>query len=398
MEEVQVRDKKQKFEEFKAELLKWKNEHREEYNRFARCMANGDERQYFQIFKAVALQSRKTIKALELCWGDDCSEDFEEVNMVFNEEALPKEIVEAFYRQKEQPAHIEYDREQKSQSQSLFSFFRKLFCKKKHTETIEISAPLILSWMFYGKSFESMVQMADGLSHNIYADKMDSRKCSFAAKSIIKTSIKLGYRTTEDWEKFFAMEKAIADETVSDWALDAVRNDISSEQTDKGMPILQEEAMKELMVSKEQMEVQTKTPGRQRSRDYALIEYLVCDCKNEVLDVIRQFIIRNNTGNGLAMPYFALQQLNLFSDPLTSTEYSIGLIKQFGDIKNLKSESSCRQALGAMSRPQPIVKNKKTITGSLLESDMYATVFEDLKKEIRTVLESEKHLVSEPIT
>ncbi len=397
MEEVQTIDKKQKFEEFKAELLKWKNEHREEYNRFARCMANGDERQYFKIFKAVAIQSRKTIKALELCWGDDCSEDFEEVNMVFNEEALPKEIVEAFYRQKELPAHIVYDREQKSQS--LFSFFRKLFCKRKQTETIEISAPLILSWLFYGKSFEAMVQMTDGLSHNIHADKMDSWKCSFATRSIIKTSTKLGYRTTEDWEKFFAMEKAISSGTVSDWALDAVCNDIASEQADEDISTIQKnDIVKELTVAKEQMEVPSKTPGRQRSRDNALIEYLVCDCKNEVLDIVRQFIIRNNTGNGLAMPYFALQQLNLFSGPLTSTEYSIGLIKQFGDIENLKSESSCRQALGAMSRPQPIVRNKKTITGSLLESDMYATVFEDLKKEIQTVLKSEKHLESEPIT
>ncbi len=397
MEEVQTIDKKQKFEEFKTELLRWKNEHREEYNRFARCMANGDERQYFKIFKAVAIQSRKTIKALELCWGDDSSEDFEEVNMVFNEEALPKEIVEAFYRQKELPAHIVYDREQKSQF--LFSFFRKLFCKKEQTETIEISAPLILSWLFYGKSFEAMVQMTDGLSHNIHADKIDSRKCSFAVKSIIKTSIKLGYRTSEDWDKFFAMEKAIANGTVSDWALDAVRNDITCEQTDEENSTTKKNEMeKELMIAKEQMEVPAKTPGRQRSRDYALIEYLVCDCKNEVLDIVRQFIIRNNTGNGLAMPYFALQQLNLFSGPLTSTEYSIGLIKQFGDIENLKSESSCRQALGAMSRPQPIVRNKKTITGSLLESDIYAAAFEDLKKEIQKVLESEKHLESEPIT
>ncbi len=397
MEEVQTIDKKQKFEEFKAELLKWKNEHREEYNRFARCMANGDERQYFEIFKAVAMQSRKTIKALELCWDDDSTENFEEVNMVFNEEVLPKEIVEAFYRQKEQPAHTEYDRRQKSKS--LFSFFRKFFCKKKQTETIEISAPLILSWMFYGKSFEAMVQMTDSLSHNIHADKMDSRKCSFAARSIIKTSIKLGYRTKEDWEKFFAMEKAISSGTVSDWALDAVRNDITCEQTDEENSTTKEdETEKELMVTKEQMVTPAKAAGRQRSRDYALIEYLVCDCKNEVLDIVRQFIIRNNTGNGLAMPYFALQQLGLFSGPLTSTEYSIGLIKQFGDIENLKSESSCRQALGAMSRPQPIVRNKKNTTGSLLESDMYATIFEDLKKEIQTVLESEKHLESEPIT
>ena len=34
------------YDQFKADILRWKNSHREEYNRFARLMTNGDERQY----------------------------------------------------------------------------------------------------------------------------------------------------------------------------------------------------------------------------------------------------------------------------------------------------------------------------------------------------------------
>ncbi len=32
------------YEQFKADILQWKNTHREEYCRFARLMTNGDER------------------------------------------------------------------------------------------------------------------------------------------------------------------------------------------------------------------------------------------------------------------------------------------------------------------------------------------------------------------
>ena len=40
------------YEQFKEDILRWKNSHREEYNRFARLMANGDERQYLAICRA----------------------------------------------------------------------------------------------------------------------------------------------------------------------------------------------------------------------------------------------------------------------------------------------------------------------------------------------------------
>ena len=44
------KENKEKFEVFKAGILKWKNEHREEYNEFARIMTNCDETFYYQIF------------------------------------------------------------------------------------------------------------------------------------------------------------------------------------------------------------------------------------------------------------------------------------------------------------------------------------------------------------
>ena len=62
----------EKFEAFKAGLLKWKNEHREEYNEFARHMSNCDGSYYYHIFKAVSSQMSHIAKEWELSWGGRC--------------------------------------------------------------------------------------------------------------------------------------------------------------------------------------------------------------------------------------------------------------------------------------------------------------------------------------
>ena len=42
-------------------------------------------------------------------------------------------------------------------------------------------------------------------------------KCSLASRSIIAVSIKGGYRTKEDWERYFAMRKANIEGDTGEW-------------------------------------------------------------------------------------------------------------------------------------------------------------------------------------
>ncbi len=388
--ESHTNDNTLRFERFKAEILRWKGEHREEYNRFARSMADGDERLYIEIFKAVAKQSRKTIKALELCWDDDSKKDFEEVNMAFNEDALPTWLVDDFHKQ-ESLSQAECDTGAKGEG-FLSALVKRIF-KRQEKGKVEISAPLVLSWLFYGKSFESMVRMTATLGRQTSAGTVYRRNCSLACRSVIRASVRLGYRTMEDWDRFFAMEKAIAEGKVEDWALMEVRKEMREEVEEKEeeteLPEPQTTVPNEGSAVNEECgekEEENRSPGRQRSRDRELSEYIDHECREEIIDAVRQFIIHNNTGNGLAMPYFALLELGLFDGPLTVTEYSNAIFRQFGDIGNLKSHSSCRQALGTMLRPQPIILGGKNATGSLLESDIYAPIYEKLKEDIRTVM------------
>lgn len=90
------------YDQFKADILQWKNSHREEYNRFARLMTNGDERHYLAICRAIFKQLPKVKTEWELCWGDDSVEDFDNINLLFSEESVPEQIVEAFQKQREE--------------------------------------------------------------------------------------------------------------------------------------------------------------------------------------------------------------------------------------------------------------------------------------------------------
>lgn len=47
---------KQTHEQFKADILQWKAAHREEYTRFAKMMADGNEMQYLAVCRAIFRQ------------------------------------------------------------------------------------------------------------------------------------------------------------------------------------------------------------------------------------------------------------------------------------------------------------------------------------------------------
>lgn len=94
------------YEQFKADILQWKNTHREEYCRFARLMTNGDERQYLAICRAIFRQLPKIKTEWELCWNDDSTERFDNIDLHFKENAVPGQIVELYRKQREESSPL----------------------------------------------------------------------------------------------------------------------------------------------------------------------------------------------------------------------------------------------------------------------------------------------------
>lgn len=359
------KEKQEKFEAFKAGILKWKNEHREEYNEFTRIMTNCDETFYCQIFKAVIGQMRHIAREWELAWGDDGDETFDSIFILVSRENLPQKISEMF-------SVAVPDTERKCRWMNIA---RRMIGMKPNMK-VRLSAPLLLSWLFYGKSFESMMAMLEKQMSNPHIERIDRMKCSLASRSVIAVSIKGGYRTKEDWERYFAMENANKDGDTGEWALRDAVKDIDSGTEAAPLP----EAATE--------NVQHLTPGRKKSKACPLIDYLPADSGEAVISYIRSYVITHQSAMLQALPYFVLKEMPLRLPLLNGVEYATAMTRQFPDVSELLSEHSLRQAVGKLAGTETLLleKDSKKQMCRYIESDANQKLIEQLRNDIGKII------------
>ena len=372
-------ERKLTYDQFKADILHWKNTHREEYNRFARMMTNGDERQYLDICKAIFRQLPRIKTEWELCWDDDSKGNFENIDLMFKEDAVPKRIVELYREQREESNPLP-----DIAPATLWDRIKSIFSSKPEEPRIILSAPLVLSWLYYGKSFEAMVSMVSKQAGSPEADEADRQSCSFVTRQIISVSIKSGFRTHADWDEYFAMNEAVKENRIGEWALQSVTAEMESdtdsningtESTDSGIDA----------TSKIQ-----RTAGRKKIQERPLIDYLNCKNKTEVLQCLRSFVSINRSAVHQALPYYVLKELRLVDGMHTAKEYSVGLTLQFPDLPSLKSESAIRQAVGSLKTARHIIKDGKDQSAPLIESDENQELFRTLAEEISGIIRTDE--------
>lgn len=356
-----------KYEQFKADILQWKNEHREEYIRFARLMTDGDINQYITIYMTVMKRLPEICHEWELLWDDDSVEDFGSIDLLMKENAVPKQIVELYNKQREEENTLP------DTTPTTFWGKVKSFFNGKHKEQgIILSAPLVLSWFYYGKSFEAMVDMLQELARHPKAGKLGKRKCTLSTESIIKVSIKQGFRTQADWERHFSMSNAIDKGKIAEWAFQSVTNEMETMNGNDTEP-------------KEQ-----RTAGKKKIQERPLIDYLDCVEKETVIQCIRYFVTVNTSAVHQALPFYVLKELRLVAGMHTAKEYSTGMTLQFPDLSSLKSESAIRQAVGFLKTAKHVIKDGKDQSAPLIESDENRELFQKLAQEIKDIIGTDK--------
>lgn len=358
------------YEQFKADILQWKNTHREEYSRFARLMTNGDERQYLAICRTIFKQLPKIKTEWELCWNDDSRDDFNDIDLLFKEESVPKQIVETFQKQREN------NNSHDSVQTSLWNRVKSFFSGKPKEPGVTLSAPLVLSWLYYGKSFEAMVGMIDRQMKHPKADNADRQSCSFVARQIIDVSIRNGFRTKADWDRYFSMNDAIRKGNIGEWALQSVAEEM---KTDNGN-------IADVVTD---ADVAQRTAGKKKIQERPLAEYLACGNKEAVISCIRNFVTVNTSAVHQALPFYVLKELRLVAGMHTAKEYSTGLTLQFPDLLTLKSESAIRQAVGFLKTARHVIKEGKDQSALLIESDENRELFRTLVKSIRDITDTD---------
>lgn len=363
------------YEQFKADILQWKNTHREEYCRFARLMTNGDERQYLAICRSIFKQLPKIKTEWELCWNDDSKDDFNDIDLLFKEESVPKQIVETFQKQREN------NNSNDSVLVSLWGRVKSFFSGKyRH---ITLSAPLVLSWLYYGKSFEAMVSMIDKQMKHPKVDNADRQSCSSVAKQIIDVSIKNGFRTKADWDRYFSMNDAIRKGNIGEWALQSVTDEMKAGNDNNACTTNLEETNIDTTTAQ-------RTAGKKKIQERPLAEYLDCENKEAVIQCIRNFVTVNTNAVHQALPFYVLKELRLVAGMHTAKEYSTGLALQFPDLLTLKSESAIRQAVGSLKTTRHVIKDGKDQSALLIESDENRELFQTLVGSIRNIIGTDK--------
>ena len=370
-------EQKLTYEQFKEDILQWKNTHREEYNRFAHLMTNGDERQYLAICRAIFKQLPKIKTEWELCWNDDSRDDFNDIDLLFKEESVPKQIVETFQKQRES------NNSNNSAQTSLWNRVKSFFSGKPKEPGVTLSAPLVLSWLYYGKSFEAMVGMIGKQMKHPKADNADRQSCSFVARQIIDVSIRNGFRTKADWDRYFSMNEAIEKGNIGEWALQSVTGEMKAGNDNNAYTTNLEETNIDTKTAQ-------RTAGKKKIQEQPLAEYLAYGNKEAVISCIRNFVTVNTSAVHQALPFYVLKELRLVAGMHTAKEYSIGLALQFPDLLTLKSESAIRQAVGFLKTARHVIKEGKDQPALLIESDENRKLFQTLVGSIRNIIGTDK--------
>ena len=367
-------EQKLTYEQFKEDILQWKNTHREEYNCFSRLMTNGDERQYLAICKAIFRQLPSIRREWELSWNDDSTDGLANINMQFAENAVPGQIVELYTKQREEnnplPDNIP--------PVTLWGRIKSFFSGKSSKPGVTLSAPLVLSWLYYGKSFEAMVSMIEKQMKNPKADNADRLGCSLVVKQIINVSIRNGFRTRADWDRYFAMNNAIEKGHVGEWALQAITADMETDEESRDtITTRTEDSVRGPVVQ--------RVAGKKKIQERPLADYLDHENKKVVLHHIRDFISVNTSAIHQALPFYVLKELGLVAGMHTAKEYSMGLTLQFTDLPSLKSESAIRQSVGFLRTAKHVIKDGKDQMAPLIESDENRELFQKLAQAISNI-------------
>lgn len=365
---------KQTYEQFKADILQWKDAHREEYRRFAKMMADGNEMQYLAVCRAIFKQLPGIRREWQQSWCDDSTDSFRNIGLHFKENAVPGQIVELYRKQREEDA---------APPSSLWGRMKYIFRQSLRKRCVTLSAPLVLSWLYYGKSFEAMVDMVSRQAGHPKAGNAERMGCSIVVKQIIEVSIKNGFRTQEDWDKHFAMKDAIEKGSIGEWALQSLKDGMRCSDTGGSSAATES-------VSGTVPQAQ-RTAGKKKIQERPLADYLKCRNKEAVIQCIRNFVSINTSAVHQALPFYVLKELGLVTGMHAAKEYSVGMALQFPDLPSLKSESAIRQAVGFLKTAKHIIKDGKDQMAPLIESDENRELFRSLVQEI-------KEIISEDVT
>ena len=200
------KENQEKFESFKAEVLKWRNEHLLECKMFEKRMYENNGAPLLDVYKDVMMLLPSMVKKWKGLSSQPSTYELNHLDELVEGSSLASKLINDF----------------------------KLNAVPK--------AGIILSWIFYGDFYEVIVSINEKYANDKKNLNLIERKiCAFVAKIAVKSSIKAGYRTKEQWDDYYRTSQMLEDGDVLGWIKADLDKDIETEKKAHEQTLLQEE-------------------------------------------------------------------------------------------------------------------------------------------------------------
>lgn len=270
------------FDSFKQSLKDWMDTHQDEYDLFEEEM-NQKETAGYQVImsKAISLipQYEKIIKQ-RINKGKH--EDITDIETLFQKENLAQSLIEEF-----------------------------------NNPPKESIVPSMLCWLYFGQSFERMIEKGEELKQHPEISFFQKIFISYTIKLMIKQSVKLGLRTNEDWKEYNRVKKVIDNNEEIDWAMEEATEDVADEKRKAG-----------------RKKIDIPFPE--------LLMPIVLD-KEALIKKIEEYIIIKHTELDLAYLKIALEEL-FYMFPCEVKLFRNALKKQYGEKVHIIGERGIQNA------------------------------------------------------
>ncbi len=175
----------QEFESFKQNLKDWMDSHQDEYDLFEEEMNRKDSAGYQMIMSKAMIIVPQYEKIIKQRINKGKHEDITDIETLFQKENLAQSLIEEF-----------------------------------NNPPKESIVPSMLCWLYFGQSFERMIEKGQELKLNPEISYFQKLFISYTIKLMIKQSVKLGLRTNEDWNEYDRVKKIIDNNEEIDWAME----------------------------------------------------------------------------------------------------------------------------------------------------------------------------------
>lgn len=272
----------QEYDNFKRLIKEWLDSHPNEYADFVEEMNDKKFKGFFKVFNVATRLVPKYRQVADKRISDERNPDFEKLENILLESNLAEKIVSEF-----------------------------------HNPNKRSIVPAMLAWLYYGRSYECMVEQGEELTKRKDIGKLYKWLVSCMVKFIIRKSISTGMRTKEDWLNFRKQQKAIEENTLIEWSIE----DEEENHIEKNDDTQTEEATPEKT---------PKTAGRKA--DTCTLPELLIENQDVFIEKIGARLKTKSTDTDIARLYIALVEYRFMRQCPMKT-FRNALQNQFEELK-----------------------------------------------------------------